>query len=187
VAGIRWRADFQHRYTPMGGEPPYYWTSVYYYENLGSTPFTGGQYASILDATYSASLDTVELVSIRFVDTTHNTEYGIVTPLDNLGTLDAENGGTLHNVIRLSGKAGGREVSHKLWRFPLRDSDLAGSYLSSQAMDIVNGVIIPGLEAYPLCNIHGVEVEEWECDGLIHCWQVRHGTKRRERVVYAYP
>jgi len=187
MAGIRWRLDLQHRYTPVDSGLPYYWTSVYYYENLGSTPFTGGQYNAILDTTYAASLDTVELVAVRQFDTTHNTEFGIATPLDNLGDLDSEDGGSLFNVVRLHGWAGGKVVSYKLWRFPLRLSDIEGDRLSDQALGIVNDVIIPGLSTAPLCNIHGIEVEEWTCDGLVHIWQVRHGTKRRERVVFAYP
>lgn len=187
MAGIRWRLDLQHRYTPVDSGTPYYWTSVYYYENLGSTPFVGPNYSAILNTTYAASTDDTALVAVRQFDTTHNTQFGIATPLDNLGDLDPEDGGSLFNVVRLVGRAAGKVVSYKLWRFPLRLSDIDGDYLSDQAIGIVNDTIIPGLTTAALCNINGVAVEEWSCDGLVHLWQVRHGTKRRERVVFAYP
>jgi hypothetical protein len=187
MAGIRWRIDCQHRYTPVDAIAPYYWTSVYYFENLGSTPFTGPNYNAILDTTYACSLDDVALVAIRQFDTTHNSQYGIATPLSNLGELDAEDGGSLLNVIRLSGRAAGKEVSYKLWRFPLRLSDIEGERLSDQALDIVNDTLIPGLNDALLCNKNGVAIDEWTCDHLVHGWQLRHGTKRRQRVVFAYP
>jgi len=187
MAGTRWRVEPQLRYTPVDSDAPYYWTSVYYYENLSADPFHGDNYNAILDATLGGSLDDVAMVSVRITDITTSTEYGIVTVGPPFGELPSEGGGSLINVVRLSGRVGEREVSHKLWRFPLRLEDIEGDLLSPSAMDVVNDVIIPNLSLAALCNVHGVSVDSWVCDGRVHNWQTRHGTKRRTRVVYEYP
>jgi len=187
VAGNRWKVEPQRRYTPVDADAAYYWTSVFYYENLSSDPFHGPYYNAIVDATLAGSLDTVPMVSVRITNVTAATEYGIVTVGPPYGEIPTLDGGLFNDVARIVGWSEGRQVSYKLWRFPMRIVDLDGKELSTAAMGIINDGILTNLNSVTLCNVNGVPIDEWTCDGLIHMWQVRHGTKRRERVVYAYP
>jgi len=187
MAGNRWKVEPQRRYTPILGGPDYYWTSVFYYENLSTDPFSGDYYNAIINATLEGSLDTVPMVSVRVTNATTGHIHSIVTIGPPYGEIPANDGGTLHNVARLVGWSNGKQVAYKLWRFPLRTEDIAGKRLSSGAMAIINDGILANLNSVQLCNVQGVPIEEWTCDGAVHDWQQRHGTKRRERVVYAYP
>lgn len=187
MAGIRWRAETQLRYLSVETGLDYYWTSVYYYENLGSTPYVGDFYNTIIEATANGTLDTVRRVAIRLTDVTHGTEYGIVT-LGADGLIDADGDeGSLTNVARLVGWNEGRQVSYKLWRVPLRIGDISGKDISGTMQGIINDGVLDALNSLEFCNVHGVPIQEWTCDGAVHIWQLRHGTKRRERVVFAYP
>jgi hypothetical protein len=153
---------------------------------MGSTPFEGDFFNAIIFATHAGTLDTLDRVAVRQYDTTHGVEHGIMTlpwwgAIDSLGEH-----GSLNNVIRLSGRNAGQEVSYKLWRMPLRLRDIEGERLSSDCMDIITDDVLPILNSVAFCNINGIPIEEWTCDGLVHSWQLRHGTNRRARPVFAY-
>lgn len=186
MAGNRWRVEAQLRYSSVETGLPYYWTNVFYYENLSSDPYSGDYYNTIIYATHRGTLDTVDRVAIRVTNITTDHEFGIVTipwvgAIDSLGEQ-----GSLTNVIRLVGWNDGRQVSYKLWRMPLRLRDIEASRLTAATLGLVNDDICDVLGSVQFCNVHGVPIEEWTCDGVVHSWQLRHGTKRRERVVYAY-
>lgn len=187
MAALRWRVEHQHRYPSVETGFDYYWTTVYYYNNLNGDPAAGLNYSALLDATYNGSSYDNRLVAVRITNLETHTEYGIATPFDNHGTIPENGGGSLENVVRLSGKADGQEVSYHLWRQPLTLADIEAGRLSDDAWAVVNDVIIPALVTAELQNVGGVEVQEWTADRAIHLWQLRHGTKRRIGPVFAYP
>lgn len=186
MPGIRWRVDAQMRYDSVETGAPYYWTNVYFYENLSTDPFAGDQWNAIIDAIRTGTLDTVDRVAMRIWDTTHNTQHGIVTLAWN-GIIDSDGqSGSLFNVARFVGWADGRQASYKLWRMPLRISDFDGSDITPATMAVIDAGPLAALNSAQFCNEDGVLIDNWTCDGRAHIWQLRHGTKRRERVVFAY-
>jgi len=187
VAVARWKAEYQHKFSPGDGIDPYYWTNVYYYDNSGGDPFYGPDHNAILDANYAGTTDHVALVALRVTNAITGIEYGILTPPDNMGTLPNDNRGSLINCVRLSGRREGREVCYKRWRVPLGNNDVDGSDLSASCIALFTDTIIPLLSLATICNIHGEAVDEWIVQPSVHMWQLRHGTKRRARVVFAYP
>lgn len=187
MAVARWKAEYQHRFDPGGGAAPYYWTNVYYYDNSGGDPFYGPDHNAILAANYAGTTDQVALVALRITNAMTGVEYGILTPPDNLGTLTNGERGSLINCVRLSGRAAGREVCYKRWRIPMGNIDVEGDQLSSSCLALFNDTIIPLLALATICNTHGDAVDEWIAQPAVHMWQLRHGTKRRARVVFAYP
>lgn len=187
MAGIRWRVEPQLRYSSVETGEDYYWTNVFYYENLGSNPFVGDQYNAIIEAVRAGTLDTVDRVAVRIWNMTAGTEYGIVT-IPWVGVIDSDGeSGSLQNVARLVGWSGDSQVSYKLWRVPLRIGDFDGSAINPTMMGILDAGILAWLNSTTFCNVNGVPIDNWTCDAEAHMWQLRHGTKRRERVVFAYP
>jgi len=187
MAGNRWRVETQLRYPSVETGADYYWTNVFYYENLGSTPYTGDYYNQIINATRSGTLDTVERVAIRLTNHSTGTQFGIVTiPWEGVIDADGEEG-SLFNVARFVGWNEGKQVSYKLWRVPLRIGDIDGPDIASSMLAILEAGPLAALNSVQFCNVNGIPIEEWTCDGKLHIWQLRHGTKRRERVVFAYP
>lgn len=183
-----WQLDPQFR-TPINEEGDwYYWTNTFYCNfdaGIPSSDWPG--WNDFIIGCYSGTLDNTELVSIREMEVSTGVVYGIPTPSDNKGYIPAEGGGQLLNTARLVGWSGGKAVSYKRWRFPLRTSDLGEGVLAPGALSVLRDTVIPLFISAGFTNIRGDIIDNWTCDGLLHMWQLRHGTKRRTRVVYDYP
>lgn len=87
----------------------------------------------------------------------------------------------LLNTVHVSFLAGGRKVSYKRVRAPLRAMDLEGDRLTPTARAFYEsnyaGVLLSSGYA---CNGQGVLLENYEVRSEVSGWQLRHGTKRRE-------
>jgi len=187
MSGNRWRVDFQLQYPSMETQLDYYWTNCFYYENASSDPYSGDYFSALVNAVHNGTLDTCHRVAIRVTNTTTGHLHSIVT-IPWFGAIDSGGEvGSLINTLRLVGMADGRQVSYKLWRIPLLLMDIEGGKVTSTLQAVIQAGVLDVLNSQQFLNVQGVPVEEWVCDWAIHPWQLRHGTKRRTRVVFAYP
>jgi len=183
-----WQMDPQFR-TPYDNVIGfYYWTNTFYCDHDAGPPYSSwGGWNEFLSGCYGGTLGSTQLVSIRCTELSSGIVAGTPTPTDNHGEIPDSDERYLINTARLVGYVEGVPRAYKRWRFPLRKSDINGDRLSSDAMDIINSTIITHFTAAGFTTRQGDVIDSWSCDGLIHPWQMRHGTKRCDRVVYVYP
>lgn len=160
----------------------YYWTSVYYLESSDfSNAFQARQAVINLDKILTTTDVEIVRLQVHAPPGRGNVIFnGAITftfgQLSNPGGLYS-----LINVARwhLFDDAGRR--SYRLNRMPLRPSDIDGDHLSatgaSQQLASLNTLLLAGW-----CrNSYGELLTSGDVVQRLTMWQLRHGTKRRER------
>jgi len=184
-----YQVDYQSRY-PYAPNPDgfYYWTNTFY---------------TVADNDHDAALQLngilTNMYAIACITGVETPYYAIKTPpgrqaplyIDNLGSLhgllSAPEGGVLINAVRVYGLVGGRQKWWKRWRVPLRPSDIDGRLIEASFHHYLE-VNFAALAGYGvITTATGEVVEEIHVAPEVRKWQLRHGTKRSERVVFAVP
>ncbi|MGV1080889.1 MAG: hypothetical protein ACOYD1_13810 [Candidatus Nanopelagicales bacterium] len=101
------------------------------------------------------------------------------TGLRPIGT----DGYSLLNIARWSLVAASGAKSYKYIRLPLRPIDCTGVLLSSSGFTLQNASLSNFLSTGKFRNQYGSPYVSGSVSPFIHMWQLRHGTKRRERAV----
>lgn len=184
-----YQVDYQSRYPyPDNPDGYYYWTNTFYTVNTNDH-----------DAAVSLNGVVTNLYAILCLTGVETLYYQIKTPpgrqaalyVDNLGDthglLPENGGGLLTNAVRAYGLIGGRQVWYKRWRVPLRAQDIDGVNIES-AFHAYLEVNFAHLASYGVVTTaSGDVIEEIHVAREVRMWQLRHGTKRRQRVVFAVP
>lgn len=181
-----WAMSFQFRAPAPLESGVYYWTNDYFFYGSGPAWSTAPNWNDLLDAVQMGTLDTTECVSIRATRLSDGFVSGIQT-LAFFGLLPAEDGGLLTNAARMDVWSGEERRGYRLWRSPLRASDREGSSLSPGYVALLETDVIPRLLSSGMCLRDSGSISAITLKPGIHMWQLRHGTKRSDRVVYTYP
>lgn len=177
-----YRIDFQMR-SPWYGGPQewYYWSNIWYAE--AAEPVDLFQ---VWD-TLSIIQNNTKIEETKFdYRLTREWPSGIVhqqvpftTQPPNTRTGPAAG---LSNVFRVDMYRGGRHVSYKLFRSPLREQDMDGYKLSTEAYTRLSGVASYMQNDFSELRAgDGLPVDSVVASPLVHGWILRHGTRRRDR------
>lgn len=90
--------------------------------------------------------------------------------------------GTPEMTVYVSLLNAGRQVSYKRVRGPVRLEDIEnGIDLTAWALGYYQSVVNLVADYACFTNVHGVPIEEGVVHPKVVSWQLRHGTKRRQR------
>jgi len=175
--------DFQFYGDALDGEERYYWSQTWYSSDSSVNTTNGPTYAALI--AFHGSLQPVgiyrnALRAQRLEPTYH--DYGTFTGL-NPGTRAVDSPFTALNVARINFLNAGKVVGYKRLRLPLQMSEIDGQELEASFMFTLATALVTLMGDANLCNWHGVPFEAYRIRREVRMWQLRHGTKRRSRVV----
>lgn len=180
------QVDLQWRYAYSGNPSGfYYWTSTYYLNPTNPTDFIAYMPAMHLAARSAALFETKEN-RVRITMPPHGgTVIQDASTANQFGESGLSGPTVLENVARLSFWVGQSYVGYKLLRGAIPTSQVEDGQLSETARLWLVENTAPQLLAAGICTADGTPIERVEVSPKIHSWQLRHGTKRRQRVVFA--
>lgn len=180
------QVDLQWRYAYAANPDGwYYWTSTYYLDPPDPTNFVAYLPALHLAARSAALYETKENRARVTMPPHSGTVILDTNTHDQFGESVLGGPTILENVARLSFWVGRQYVGYKLLRGAIPVAEVEDGRLSDNAYSwLVENTAVLLLDA-GICTDAGVPIERVEVSPLIHTWQLRHGTKRRQRVVFA--
>lgn len=165
-----------------GSSDFYYWTSVWYFDTADFPSLNAARSRAINLTQGMISQD----AQLTRVVTKLPPGRGNVIANANLfnqpGNQFKGTGGWFLGMcgrINLWSTAGRR--TYKLWRVPLYESDLEGGKIVGSRALFMQGIVNTMVTSFPCRDSYGDRFVRGSFDGLAHQWQMRHGTKRRER------
>ena len=180
---VLWQVDMGKR-VAWSGSPTgyYYWTSVYYLDRADY--FNAGDLFT--DATQCETLTSLDIVQGTWGNVKNTPGRGnIISHIDrsfNFGGIPYDSTGySLVNVARVEWRSTTNRYSYKYVRLPLMTSQQDGLYLAGSGVPNVQAMINGCLGTAPLRNKYGERYLTGKVSPLLHKWQLRHGTERRER------
>lgn len=184
-----YQVDYQCRYPHEDTDDGYYyWTNCYY--TVADNPIDAEvNLNGIMTNMYTvACIVGVETLFCQVKSPPGRQAPLYIDPLgDIFGVLPAPDGGLLTNTVRVYGLVAGRQVWYKRWRVPLRPSDIDGLVLEGSFHAYLEANFSALAAAGVLTTVTGDVIEEIHVSPRVHMWQLRHGTKRRARPVFATP
>lgn len=182
---VLWQVDMGKR-VPYDPNPDgfYYWTSVYYLDRADYS----SDGALFTDASQCEQLTCLSIVHGTVGHVKHTPGRGPVSSSINrfnvAGGITYDGSGySLLNVARVELRSTTGRYSYKLVREPLMGSQQDGNRLVQVGVPSITAQIAGCLATAPLRNKYGERITSFHVDPLLHMWQLRHGTKRRERAV----
>jgi len=180
---VLWQADCSKR-VPYDGNPDgfYYWTSVWYMDRADF-----GSDNAFLSAVQNAEgLSTLSIAFLRTVHVKSSPGRGnVIRVVDVLagegGIAYDDSGYSLLSIARVTWRSTTNRYSYRLHRQPLMSSQMDGLYLTGAGTSSVESQMNGVLAVAPIRNKYGERITHFSVDPLLHGWQLRHGTKRRER------
>lgn len=180
---VLWQIDAGKRvsYAP-NPDGFYYWTSVWYLDRADYS----NDNSLYTDVSQAEALTCLTIVQGTQFNVKHAPgRGGVVTVIDrtlNFGGIPYDGSGySMINVARCTWRSNTGRYSYKLVRLPLMASQMSGRYLVGVGVPNVQAMINGVLATAPIRNQYGERIISGKVDPLIHMWQLRHGTKRRER------
>lgn len=179
--------DYQMR-VPWPNQPDgyYYWTNAWIV-NATTDAQSNTRLTQIDTAVDGMTLNATQQVRVqRKRSPGMGGVYSNTTLFNDPGSLPTGTSGynlLWYALVRLY--VGTEQVGYKRWRAPWRYSDMAGPLWVPGVTTTLStrfGTLI-GLGA--LAARDGRVIDGFQVDPFIRQWQLRHGTKRRERVVVA--
>lgn len=184
-----YQVDYQSRYPwPENPDGYYYWTNTFYTvaatDNIAAVNLNG-----IIVNMYGICCTTGVETPYYQIKTPPGRQAALyVDPLGSIhGLLTETEPGLLTSCVRIYGYIGGKVRWWKMWRVPLQKSMTDGLRLTDTFHSYLEDNWGPLAAAEIITTADGDVVEEFHASPLIHMWQQRHGTKRRQRVVFAVP
>lgn len=178
----------QFKYAAPTASGYYYWTTNYYWQSDSVSVADGPGLNACLALARAVSLDSTTDVLWRARTVSgpgSSTQWGGFGFVGDLPDTDYLY--TYLSVARVQGICEDGSQWYKLLRCPLRPEDMEGSDLSNAMYDYLNDVYLPLLAVAPICNKRGQLLISAVVRPELHQWQLRHGTKRRNRAVLVYP
>lgn len=172
-------------YTP-NPDGYYYWSSVYYVDD--------GDFVDFFDMANWANAREKKLCTedVQFTKVIvkrpigrGNVVYTLTWPFPQFGDLDSEGEYSLINVARARLYSASGRLSWRLVRLPLRPSDQDGDRLSASGHLWARAGINTAIASGRWRNSYGELITRSEVVWPLAMWQLRHGTKRRERNPFA--
>lgn len=181
-----WTFDVQFRAYSRPLDAAYYWTNVYYWLQGDSLSTPQSSVVSALDAfTFYAARQNNVRTSYRVRCATWS--YDTVTSHAVPGSL----GPAVSNwfipwyFLLRAYDVEGQQVGYKRLRGCWAFEDVVEGQMTDALYDYINTGIVDYLTPQPLCNVRGVPIARWEIDRALRCWQLRHGSKRAARPLFA--
>lgn len=163
----------------------YYWSTVYYIDSADTTsPINAGTKARQVDRLTTRQSVTYMRYQIKSPPGRGNV---ITTFTDGLNTGSFTNGtGTymLIDVARWRWQSSAGRWTYKYGRMPVYEGDVSnGRFVGFPRLIVlgfINSVVSPGIwrDSYGDLLVRG------KVDDRVRMWQMRHGTKRRERAPF---
>jgi len=182
------RFDIQHR-TAYAANPDgyYYWTNTFYLD-IPDPAHPIPAIDNILEGDTVVNFFAVQRNWIRLSVPPGNTPYIIdAFSFNDHGNTMLTDPFILENVARVHFFSGHDYVGYKLLRGVVAENEVTNGFLSDSAI----GRIEDNLTFYwfqdDLRTHEGVVIDSLVCDPFIHHWNLRHGTKRRQRGVIHNP
>lgn len=186
-AVVLYQADWELR-TPWPSNPDgyYYWTNVYYIEADDEADLISHAFA-ITQLTLDSHSPLVQNHRWQF-RTPPGSEiiaggYPLYDTVCRFGGVKSTR--SVYSCVRINGYIGGRLVWYKRYRVCLAPDEIFQIYLTPSTFAYFASNIIPELEALPLRTRDGSPIERYAVSPVVVSWQLRDGTKRRERTVIA--
>lgn len=180
--------DYQLRAAyPANPDGYYYWTNTFYFDYDMVPSSHSALYKTIVGLSHIHSIH-VFRNRFRLIAPPHGT-----TVLLNAGELNQHcdqadvTSFVLENVARVSFWIGERYVGYKLLRGCVGTDEIIDGIIDEGRRLEIEGQIGEWWLGAPLLTASGETIERATVDRSIHHWQLRHGTKRRQRVVIAPP
>lgn len=124
----------------------------------------------------------VQTHNLRVMDPPGSNIFTIDAPLyDDPGGLIISGGYSLLQTVLVYWKVGDRRAGYTRLRVPVPANGLVGRYLAGWFYDAIYGITVEPFEKGRWTDHTGVPFTGFEIDPLVRMWQLRHGTKRRER------
>lgn len=167
---------------PPNPDGRYYWTSVYYVDR---DQFSSAGNARNFCLSLDESLTTQDVwhAGLRVHDPPGrgNVIFNqIFTSFDN-GLIPSEGSWSMINIARWSLRSSTGRYSYRLNRMPLRPSDMDGDRLSASGIALQEAGLNTFLIPARCRNQYGELLVSGEVVPTLVKWQLRHGTKRRQR------
>jgi hypothetical protein len=163
----------------------YYWTSVYYaLESSWSNLLQAALAVNQLDKNLCTADVNQRGLRIKRPPGRGNVVLAQNYSINQPGSLPSEGEFHLINVCRwwLFDSAGNR--SWRLNRMPLRPSDIDGDQLSATGLTRQQTSMSTFISQSWTRNSHGNKITSGQVVQGLSMWQLRHGTKRRNRTVW---
>lgn len=182
----RW--DIQLR-TAYAGNPGgfYYWTNSFYVD-VPDPAHAGPAIAHLIEGYTIINFFVVQRNWHRLAVPPGNTPYIFDSSMANAhGNTLLTSPFTLENIARVHFYSGSDYVGYKLLRGTVAEDEIVDGYLT----DVAVGRIETNLDFYwfqnDLRTHDGRVIDSLKCDPKAHGWNLRHGTKRRQRGVIHNP
>jgi hypothetical protein len=184
VVQLSWQ--FRHPY-PGNPDGYYYWTQKLYANPADPTDFPS--YVGALEEPYFTwHLFKTQINRLRIT-----MPPGSNTVLENAFAFNHNGNNTrdlptiLQNVARANLWVGTQYVGYKLLRGMIGTEEITNGEIGFGIWFALQTYWGPALIDAGLTTSDGTPIDRIEVDRQIHHWQLRHGTKRRQRVVIAPP
>lgn len=176
---VIYRCDVQMRIPWEGGPQEfYYWTNVYY-GNLRDLDDFDFWRDACLDVTSRFSNHEVRLDRFLITDVADGSIVQNTASFYPANTALIGEYPALENTVYVKLMASGRQVGFKRYRSPVRLVDIDVDRLTPGALAYYESIaVILGPDANRFSTRDGVLIDDAVVSPLIHCWQLRHGTKR---------
>lgn len=180
---VLWQVDMGKK-VPYSPNPDgfYYWTSVYYLDRADYS----SDNALFTDASQCEFLTCLSIVIGTYGNVKHAPgRGGVASHIDRshpTGGIPYDgNGYSMINVARVEWRSSTGRYSYKLVRQPLMASQMDGIHLVQVGVPSISAQMAGCLATAPLRNQYGERLTSYHVDPLLHMWQLRHGTERRQR------
>jgi hypothetical protein len=178
-----WRYDTQYALPSPPGRPPYYWTSVYHWQQSDVVTPDAAVISQFERVSRQSVPPYVVWVGWRATapDGTHHVPDAqpFVPGSAPFGGVP----GPLSNIVRVEFWAAGVLAGYKRLRGAWRVSEMVSGGWSSALLDYLRDTWAPVVLANPVCSSSGVAFDAAVVRPEMYGWQLRHGTKRAARQV----
>jgi len=177
-----WRFDVQLRIPWVNGpQTYYYWTNIYYADIRDFDDFDSAR-DDVLNITSRMSNHEVRLDWLRVTVLSTGAVIQNTSASWPANTLLVGPYAAVENTVYASLTVGGRQVSYKRWRSPVRTEDQENGRLTFDAwlyyQETSDLLVAPGRR---FCTQQGEFFTGTSVSPLVHDWQMRHGTLRARR------
>lgn len=182
------RFDIQHR-APYAENPDgyYYWTNTFYLD-VPDPAHAGPAISHIFEGYQVVNYHSVQRNWIRLAVPPGHTPYIFDSFAFNTpGSTALTDPIILENVARVHLFVGHDYVGYKLLRGTLSEGEVTGGVIDSGAVARIEDNLTFYWFQNDLRTHEGEVIDSLVCDPFAHHWNLRHGTKRRERGVIHNP